>query len=223
MLKRANPTRGLLLSLGLMTLTSIVLFSAGALANRSLEFGYLLWNLFLAWLPLGFTLLLAKSLCGRLWSSWLPFSLTVIWVVLLPNSFYMISDFIHIQDVARHNLLYDVVMFSSFIFTGALIGFVSLYIVHYLLRKRVGQRASTVLISVVLLLSSFAIYLGRELRWNSWDVLFNPAGIIFDVSDHLMHPLSHGDMFTTTLSFFVLLSSMYGAGRLLAKTARYAK
>ena len=220
MLKRASPTRGLLLSMGLMTLTSVVLFLAGTRANRSLEFDYLLWNLFLAWLPLGFSLLLIRSLHGRLWSNWLPFSLTVIWVVLLPNSFYMISDFVHIQDVTRHNLLYDVVMLSSFIFTGVLIGLASLYIVHQTLLKRLSRQASSALIALVLLLSSFAIYLGRELRWNSWDVLFNPAGIIFDVSDHLMHPLSHGDMFTTTLSFFILLASMYGAGRLLVKAAR---
>jgi uncharacterized membrane protein len=199
-------------SLGGLTAVSIGLFVAGALINHSLQFAYLLWNLFLAWLPLGVMALLLKSLRTRLWSSWLPFALTMLWLVFLPNSFYMISDFIHIQDVARHDLLYDVIMFTSFIFTGALVGFCSLYLVHAELRRRISMVSSSTIIGVILFLCSFAIYLGRDLRWNSWDVLLNPAGILFDVSDHLIHPLQHLNMFSTTMSFFVLLASLYIVG-----------
>jgi uncharacterized membrane protein len=198
--------------LGGLTAVSIGLFVVGAITNHSLQFQYLVQNLFLAWLPLVFVAVLFRALKTRLWSSWLPFVLTVLWLVFLPNSFYMISDFIHIQDVTRHNLLYDVVMFTAFIFTAALIGFCSLYLVQVELRKRVSLWASSVLISVVLFLCSFAIYLGRDLRWNSWDILLNPAGILFDVSDHLMHPLQHLDMFSMTFSFFVLLGSLYIVG-----------
>jgi len=195
-----------------LTMVSIGLFGVGALTNHSLQFAYLLWNLFLAWVPLGMMALLFRTLKTRLWSSWLPFCLTILWLVFLPNSFYMISDFIHIQDVARHDLLYDVVMFTSFIFTGALVGFCSLYLVHAELRKRVSMVSSSIWIGVILFLCSFAVYLGRDLRWNSWDVLVNPAGILFDVSDHLIHPLQHLNMFSTVGSFFVLLTSLYTVG-----------
>jgi uncharacterized membrane protein len=195
-----------------LTVVSVGLFGAGALTNHSLQFGYLLWNLFLAWVPLGMMAILFRVLNTRLWSSWLPFCLTLLWLVFLPNSFYMISDFIHIQDVARHDLLYDVVMFTSFIFTGALVGFCSLYRVHAELRKRMSMMLSSTLIGIILFLCSFAIYLGRDLRWNSWDVLVNPAGILFDVSDHLIHPLQHLNMFSTIASFFVLLASLYLVG-----------
>lgn len=199
-------------SLGGLTAVSVGLFAVGAVTNRSLQFTYLLFNLFLAWLPLGIMALLFRALKTRLWSSWLPFSLTLLWLVFLPNSFYMISDFVHIQDVVRRDLLYDVVMFTAFIFTAALVGFCSLYLVHVELRKRISLRASSVLIGTILFLCSFAIYLGRDLRWNSWDVALNPAGILFDVSDHLLHPLQHLDMIGTTISFFVLLGSLYVVG-----------
>lgn len=199
-------------ALGGLTAVSIALFAFGAVANHSLQFGYLIWNLFLAWLPLPVMALLFRSLRTRLWSSWLPFGLTVLWLLFLPNSFYMISDFVHIQDVVRSSLLYDVVMFTAFIFTGALVGFCSLYLVHVQLRRRISLRASSGVIALILLLCGFAIYLGRDLRWNSWDVLLNPAGILFDVSDHLIHPLQHMDMFSVTASFFVLLSSLYVVG-----------
>lgn len=199
-------------SLGGLTAVSLGLFMAGVVANRSLQFSYLVFNLFLAWIPMLFMVLLFRSLRRQPWSETIPFVLTLAWVLFLPNSFYMISDFVHIQDVQRHSLLYDVVMFTAFIFTAALVGFCSLYLVHVELRKRLSLRVSSSLIAGILFLCSFAIYLGRDLRWNSWDVLLNPAGILFDVSDHLLHPLQHGDMFTMTAGFFVLLGSLYVVG-----------
>jgi uncharacterized membrane protein len=76
------------------------------------------------------------------------------------------------------------------------------------------------MVAVVLLLCSFAIYLGRYLRWNSWDVLINPAGIIFDVSEPFISPTSHPQAFTTTLMFFVLLGSIYAVIYRLIQIAR---
>ncbi len=207
-----TPRQRITVSLGGLSVVSICLFAAGALANHSLQFDYLLWNLFLAWLPLLLMLALLRTLRTQLWTRWLPFILTVLWLFLLPNSFYMISDFVHIQDAMRHNVLYDVVMFTAFIFDAALLGFSSLYLVHSELRKRLSLRISSITVGLILFVCSFAIYLGRDLRWNSWDVLFNPAGILFDVSDHLFHPFQHTEMFSTTLSFFILLGSLYIVG-----------
>lgn len=221
--RRFSPRERVVISVIELTLVSVVLFVAGAIANKSLQFSYLLWNLFLAWLPLLIVLWLLKMLRVRHWSSWGALGVTLLWLLLLPNSFYMISDFVHIQDVLRHNLLYDVVMFTSFIFTGVLLGFSGLYMVHAELRKRVSLRNSSTAIGIVLLLCSFAIYLGRDLRWNSWDVLVNPAGILFDLSDHFLHPFQHGDMFTTTVSFFVLLGSLYVVGWQLGEATRNDK
>jgi len=207
-----SPRERVVASLGGLTAMSCGLFVFGVVTNHSLQFSYLVQNLFLAWVPLCITALLLKSLRTHLWSSWRSLGLTLLWLIFLPNSFYMISDFVHIQDVPRHNLLYDVVMFTAFIFTAALVGFCSLYLVHVELRKRMSMQVSSGVIGTILLLCSFAIYLGRDLRWNSWDVLVNPAGILFDVSDHFIHPLQHLDMFSMTCSFFVLLGSLYAVG-----------
>lgn len=220
MRRRLSPRERVVASLAGMTIVSVVLYIAGAITNHSLQFDYLLWNLFLAWLPLVVTIGLLRSLRTNLWSSNWPLLLTLLWLLFLPNSFYMISDFVHVQDVTRHNVLYDIVMFTSFIFTAAMLGFSSLYVVHTELRKRVTSRAAWVLVGIIIFLCSFGIYLGRNLRWNSWDVLVNPAGILFDVSDHLIHPLSSGDLFTITVSFFILLSSLYVVGWQLGEATR---
>lgn len=209
---RLSAQKRVILSLAGLSVVSCGFYAVGMLQNHSGEFGYMVWNLLLAWVPLGLVLILLKLLRSRLWSSWQPILTTILWLLFLPNSFYMISDFVHIQDVARHDLLYDIVMFTSFIFTAALLGFISLYLVHTELLKRTSLRVSSAFVAVIVFLCSFAIYLGRDLRWNSWDVLFNPAGILFDVSDRIIHPLGHAGMMTTILSFFVLISTLYIVG-----------
>lgn len=220
MRRQLSPRERITLSLVGLTGVSVALFVAGAIADRSLQFDYLLWNLFLSWVPLLLTILLIQSIRTNLWSDWLPLGITIAWLLMLPNSFYMISDFLHVQEVAYSDLVYDVVMFTSFIFTGVLLGFGSLFMVHVELRKRLSKKYANLSVAVILFLCSYAIYLGRDLRWNSWSVLTNPAGVLFDVSDHLIHPLQSGDMYLITFSFFVLLGSLYIVGWQLADAVR---
>lgn len=211
------------LALAFASLASVGLFAFGAVSNHSMEFGYLNWNLFLAWLPLFFSWWLVRVLQKKLWSSWEALFVTLLWLAFLPNSFYMISDFVHIQEVRRVDLLYDVVMFASFIFNGVVMGFLSLYAVHRELEKRLTHRMAAVVVAGLLLVCSFAIYLGRDLRWNSWDVLVNPGGILIDVSDRVLHPTAYPQTFSTTGTFFVLLGSLYIVAWQIVRSARHQK
>jgi uncharacterized membrane protein len=101
-------------------------------------------------------------------------------------------------------------MFSSFIIIAVLLGICSLYPVHLQVRKRLTLIGSTFWLLGVLLLTSFAIYLGRDLRWNSWDVLTNPGGLLFDISDRLMHPAAYPQMSLTIVIFTIFMASVYG-------------
>lgn len=210
MATRRSPRTQFILALGFSTLVSAGLFAYAAWRSRSLAYDYLLWNLFLAWVPLLFTLRLVHVLRYKLWSSWEALALSLLWIVFLPNSFYMISDFIHLQDVQPTNVLYYAVMFTSFIYTGVLLGFTSLYMTHLELRKRFSGRVASVWIAVTLLICSLAIYIGRDLRWNSWDLLTNPGGLIFDISDRMVHVSMYPQALSVVIIFFVLLMSMYG-------------
>jgi len=207
---RRSPRTQFIFALGVSTLVSVALFAYGAWRNRSLEYDYLSWNLLLAWLPLLFAVRLVVVLRRKLWSSWEAMAMTLLWLVFLPNSFYMISDFIHLQDVQTVDVLYDAVMFTSFIYTGVVLGFSSLYLVHIQLKRRLSGLSASTWIAFTLLICSAAIYVGRDLRWNSWDVVTNPGGLLFDISDRLLHPSEYPQMFVTIVSFFVLLLSMYG-------------
>ena len=213
----------LALALLAASLVSAGLFLVGAWRNHSFAFHYLMWNLFLAWVPLLLALWLERLLRRKLWSSWQAVLLTLLWLSFLPNSFYIITDFIHLQDAVRVDPLYDVVLFSSVVLNGFMLGLISLYLVHGQLRWRMRNRNSTIVVALVILAVSFAIYIGRDLRWNTWDVVFNPASLLFDVSDRLLHPLTHPEMFSSTLSFFVLICSIYGAAWYAGRALRQQK
>lgn len=211
------------LALGGASLVSIGLFAVGAIANRSIEFWYLNWNLVLAWVPLVLIVVLERVLRRRLWSTWQALMLTGLFIAFLPNTFYLLTDMIHLQEVERTDLMLDVAMFSSFMFNGCMLGLVSVYMLHAELRKRVTAPSGWLVIIGTLLVTSFALYIGRELRWNTWDILLNPASILFQVSESLLHPMQHPEAFSITLSFFVLLAGMYVVMWCAAKAARQQK
>lgn len=196
---------------GLLLATAV---SGGLLAAEWVAYGelvhqYLLWNLFLAWLPFGLALWLHAVLRRKLWSSWEALLVTIAWVVFLPNSFYMVSDFIHLNELATDQVLFGAVTFTSFVFTSLCLGISSLYIVHRELLRRARARMATIMVGVLLLVASAAIYVGRDLRWNSWDVVINPFGLLFDVSERLLHPSQYGQALAVILPFFALLVMMY--------------
>lgn len=204
-----SPRVQYLLALFMATLVSVGMFAYRTWHTRDLTSLYLPWNLFLAWLPLLLSLRLMNVLRRKAWSSWEALGTTFLWLVFLPNSFYLISDYIHLQDVSAANVLYDSVMFTMFVSTGVALGFSSLYLIHLQLRRRLTNVWAAAWIGLILLMCSVAIYMGRDLRWNTWDILVNPAGLLFDVSDRLSHPLAYPQMLLVIGAFFVLLGSLY--------------
>lgn len=196
-------------ALAYLSLVSVGLFITGVIFYHSSRFWFLNWNLVLAWLPLLFAWLLVQHISRHPWMSWQGITLTFLWLGFLPNSFYIISDLVHLQYATSANALYYTILILSFGISGLLLGFTSLYVLHKQLIKRAGQRNAAVVVSAILFLCSFAIYLGRYLRWNTWDVLINPAGILFDVSDRIINPSAHEQTFRITLLLFILLGSLY--------------
>ncbi|CAN5645284.1 hypothetical protein BH23PAT1_BH23PAT1_3990 [soil metagenome] len=206
---RNSAYKGVIEALLVSNGVSLFLFAARVAGGASTRFWFLIWNLILAWLPLLFAWLLVKRLKTNRWRQPMSIFLGVLWLGFLPNSFYLVSDLIHLHVTGEVNVLYDAVMFTSFIFNGYVAGFMSLYLVHGALLKRFSYHAVNLIVGGVLLACSYAIYLGRVLRWNTWDVLVNPAGVLFDLSEQVVNPISHPQLFMTTVTFFLLLSSMY--------------
>lgn len=204
-----GPQRRLIYALLLSNVVSLGLFGLRVFATDNTQYWFLFWNLLLAWVPVLIAWQLMRTLQTRSWKEPFPMLLTLLWLGFLPNSFYLMSDLIHLQNTGDIGLLFDTVLFLSCIWNGLIAGMLSLVWVHRAILGRRSPRRAYVLITVVLMLTSFAIYLGRSLRWNTWDLLVNPAGLLFDVSERVINPLAHPQVLVTTTTFFVLLSSMY--------------
>ena len=194
-----------------LTLGAGLVWVIAARANHSLAYWYLLWNLFLAWVPfvLGAALVFTARRYG--WQSLQSFAMFVLWLFFLPNTFYMLTDYVHLQEFVRSNVMLDVVMFTLFVLNGLALGFSSVLMVHRAVVQKVSGRVIGIGLAALFLLSSLAMYLGRELRWNSWDVVSNPFGIVFNVSDLIIHPGAHPQAFEMILLFFGFLAVMYFA------------
>ncbi|MCA9342986.1 DUF1361 domain-containing protein [Candidatus Saccharibacteria bacterium] len=204
-----NNQKEVLLTVLMFSAVSTVLLLIRMLVSGSVRLWFLQWNLFLAWLPLIFAFLIYKRVRTRKDLIWQNGLLAFLWLVFLPNTFYIITDLIHLQSSGEVGLLYDTAMITSFVLNGLLLGYMSIYIIQRVLNKFIEQKLIFALMQVVLLLSAFAIYLGRYLRWNTWDIVANPAGLLFDVSDRIINPGTHVHTFVVTGVFFVLLSSTY--------------
>jgi len=193
------------------------LYAYSVFSLRQIDYFYLIINLFLATIPLILAWRLTHVLTVKRWSSWEALLTTFVWIIFLPNSFYMISDYIHLDAMAGSVILYNSVMFTAFIYLAVFMGMVSLYLIHQQLKKRLYSYTAMSLILVLILGCCTAIYLGRDLRWNSWDVVLHPAGLLFDISNLILRPQAYPLMIKTVLSFFVLLASAYWLTWRLAK------
>jgi Predicted membrane protein len=145
-----------------------------------------------------------------------------LWVFFYPNAPYLITDFIHLSRIkfyfARDGynmdfiVWYDLVMFSLFILTGFLLGFVSLYLIQRLLADRFNKVIGWLSVIGTLFLSSFGIYLGRFIRWNTWDIIANPAALLDSILGSL-----HRYAFAFTVTFGLFLLLIYAALYYLTK------
>ncbi len=201
--------KSILSSLITFSLVAVLLIILVEFYSSDYAFNYFIWNLFLSWIPLLIAFRLVKVLRSKLWSSWEALAYSFIWLIFLPNSFYMISDLIHINEVPGSYTVLFAVAFMAIIVSALINGFLSVYLVQAEFNKRVSIRTSETLITTLFVLSSYGIYIGRVLRWNSWDVFFNPTGVLYDLSNQVINFRSLGYTLMITFVFFIFLTSSY--------------
>lgn len=127
-----------------------------------------------------------------------------IWLLFIPNAFYIVTDFMHLNssvlvnmpgDTARHAAHYvrgdAVYMLDSLLILGATLfgayaGGLALFHAYTFLKRVLDKRRAIALVSLVMLLSSIGIFIGRFGRWNSWDALYQPWMILDDLYSQLM-------------------------------------
>jgi len=202
--------------------TALLAWCAALLALRiaradTFLFTFLVWNLFLAAIP--FAASLAFEVLDRYRRvrplQWACFA---VWLLFLPNAPYIITDFIHLKPRPPIPLWYDVLMLLSCAGAGMLLGYASVMIVHRIVAKHYGVFAGWATALIALFLSAFGIYLGRFLRWNSWEALTDPLPLFNDIATRIMNPLQYPRTFAVTGLFGIALCLGYIALDIVVET-----
>jgi uncharacterized membrane protein len=163
---------------------------------------YLVWNLFLAWIPFVLALCVyERARSGRRDAGQMV--LMAAWLAFLPNAPYIVTDFVHVPERIQPPEWYDVSIYAAFAWTGMLLGLVSLYLVHVVVRTTRGAGWGWAAVAASVTLSGFGIYLGRFLGWNSWDLLTRPGDLLADVVAIAREPLGEPLAVTVLFAGFV--------------------
>ncbi|WP_400191316.1 DUF1361 domain-containing protein [Hymenobacter sp. B81] len=205
----------LLLILGASLALSTVLVLFRVFWTQHITFVFLLWNLFLAAIPLGLSLLLGTVEPGvrRRWL--LPVGL--LWLLFFPNAPYILTDLLHLGKYTGVPRWYDLLLILTAAWNGLMLGYASLLDMQRFVAERLGRAAGWLFSSAALLLSAYGVYLGRFLRWNSWDVVANPFSLAYDIIGTLLHPTAHPRAWGLTLLMGAFLLLGYLTVRALGR------
>ncbi len=211
----------LLLVLGLSLALSFALIAVRVAITKQFLFVFLLWNLFLAAIPFGLSA--ALHLAARAPKARLLLPVGAAWLLFFPNAPYLVTDLFHLEPRLGVPYWYDLALIMSCAWNGLMLAYSSLIDMHALVRQRLGFWAGWGFATVALGLSAFGVYLGRYLRFNSWDILSNPFTLFYDIVQRFLHPFHNWQTWGVTVVFWAFLLLGYATVRLLGRAVAVAE
>lgn len=148
---------------------------------------FLVWNLFLAWVPFLFALALYDASRHDRSRAW-QLALAAGWLLFLPNAPYIVTDFLHVGVIGGAPIWFDALLVATFAATGVLLGLGSLLLVHSVVSRSWREVWGWLMLVPVLGLCSLGIVLGRIYRFNSWDALSQPDAVLRVIAKGLADP-----------------------------------
>ena len=226
---KSNPQ---LLSLSLLCAVVFSMTIIRIFYSLSLRNAFIYWNVFLALLAIVFAYWFRLVRISRNLTRFKNLSLVIIffgWLSLMPNSIYLITDIGHLNgprlvENSRYNpyknkareersvpYIYDVAL----LFLLALIGFISSGISTNAMYKELkgtnlknkfkfNKKTEILYLGLISFASGTAVFLGRYLRWNSWDLIINPINILKDLFYYFTHPLAEPNLYLSLILFFIM-------------------
>ena len=199
-----NIQQWLLISCGF----SCLLLCARIFITGDLTYLFLVWNLFLAFIPFAIT-------------EWLPtlerFAqrkrelaiVLFVWLLFIPNSFYILTDLFHLDKFDSAPKWFDLLLIFSFAWNGIVLGIVSIRRTEVILESISGRRFSLFIIFIVMWLNAFGIYIGRYLRFNSWDIIAQPFSLFKEMFEVLFHSLRNKMEWGMIAVYAVFMTVLY--------------
>jgi uncharacterized membrane protein len=186
----------------------LLLLLARIAYTGKIMFAFLVWNLFLAFVPY----FLSYQLSIRPWwiaNKWKFAAVFMVWLLFIPNSFYILTDLFHLYDGHNVPRWFDLLLIISYAWNGLMMGIMSVR--H--LEKIVGAiwlyRFEGLFVFPIMWLNALGVYIGRYMRFNSWDLFSNPFQLVMDIIKVLIHPVNYISAWGMIMSFTFFLSIFY--------------
>ena len=201
--------RHLLYPLILSSALAIALYLGRVYLSRQYTFFFLIWNLFLAWIPYLFSLWVASlhERAPRRWG-WLLLP-SFVWFIFLPNAPYILTDFWHLDERLPVPFWYDIGFITTFAWTGCFLAIASLRTMQEIVHDYFGRAASWFFVLAMIALSGVGIYLGRFMNWNSWDLILRPHSVLLGALGNFAHPVRNPQPFAVSALFAAFLLVAY--------------
>jgi uncharacterized membrane protein len=133
----------------------------------------------------------------------------LVWLLFIPNSFYIITDLFHLVHIDTAPRWFDLLMLFSFAWNGILFGVISMNKVEFIISLHTRKVYSFFFIILVMWLCAFGIYIGRFLRFNSWDVVTDPFSLAIEIVNMLFHPFQNAYAWGMTILYSIFMSFLY--------------
>lgn len=220
-----QPVKFRLTVFGLLSGASVlclILFRIRTMLSDITDYAFLTWNLFLAWIPLGIAYFVTFAKKRRYVLLTVPFA-AMLWLLFFPNAPYILTDLQHLSRprIGEIPVWFDMLLINWFAWTGLLLGVFSLFMMHDIVRRSIGRIAGWIFVISVSALSGLGIYMGRFLRWNSWDLFFHPLTLLKELIQYALNPSMQAIVFISVFSgFFVFIYiTLYAFGLLFQEQA----
>lgn len=179
---------------------------------------FLIWNMGLSIIPYFLSVLLRHS--RPVYASKVLFVLIFLaWLAFYPNAVYMVTDFIHFSTrtfytkTPRIQYNMDIRLWLNFsfsvcaVFFGVFLGMASLFHVEEALLQKKPFYMRILFYIVISVLTGFAIYIGRFIRLNSWDVLLNPGELLREVGATINRNTAMLTFLFSSIHFFLAVTA----------------
>jgi uncharacterized membrane protein len=171
----------------------------------STAFLYIFWNIFLAFIPYIISSILVLRTNKDNMSKVFFVAGFILWFLFLPNAPYVITDFIHLGRIHSVPVMFDIFVLFSSAWVSLLMGLYSLLNMEKIFLLRFTNKVTNIIMVLIILFASFGMYLGRYLRFNSWDFFVSHNFLISSILKVVKEPNSYENMYAYTALFFAFI------------------
>lgn len=198
------PIRSLILN----NLFIILLIVIRIALSKEITYIFLIWNLFLAWLPFIISHII-QLYHQKIKSRLLFIFLFIVWITLYPNAPYIVTDLLHLKPRQNIPLWFDMGLLFLSACNGMLLGLLSVYTMQIAIKNRSNKTIAYTTTGIVFLSAGFGIYIGRYLRWNSWDLMMQPLPLFRDFVKNITTLQSLWQILSIASMFFAIQLILY--------------